>query len=131
MSGRSLTDGHCRPAPGSRHLWSQAGGLEEGVDDHRAFAVGAIWLVAIVVFQRQNAEKALHSSEARLRAVFESAIDGIIMMDAGGVVQMCNPACEKMFGYGADEVVGHNVTMLMPTPDNDEHDDYLSNCRRT
>ena len=116
---------------GLGYLWSQAGGLKEVVDDHRAFTVGAIWLTAIMVYLRQKAEIALHSSEARLRAIVDSAIDGIIMIDAVGVVRTCNPACEKMFGYAADDIVGRNVKMLMPAPYNDEHDDYLSIYRRT
>ncbi len=69
--------------------------------------------------------------ELRLRAVVETAVDGVILIDAQGCVQLFNPACEKLFGYSADEVIGRNVKMLMPSPYRDEHDRYLENYRRT
>jgi PAS domain S-box-containing protein len=71
------------------------------------------------------------SDEARLRAVVNTAVDGVILIDAAGTVLMFNPACEKLFGYPADEVVGRNVKMLMPAPYRDEHDGYIGNYRRT
>jgi PAS domain S-box-containing protein len=69
--------------------------------------------------------------ESRLRAVIETAVDGVILIDAQGRIQVFNPACEKLFGYSADEVIGQNVRMLMPPPYRDEHDGYLANFRRT
>jgi PAS domain S-box-containing protein len=71
------------------------------------------------------------SDEGRLRAVVNTAVDGVILIDAAGTVLMFNPACEKLFGYPADEVIGHNVKMLMPVPYRGEHDGYVSNYRRT
>jgi PAS domain S-box-containing protein len=70
-------------------------------------------------------------TESHLRAVVETAIDGIILMDAAGTVTMFNPACERMFGYQAAEVIGGDVKQLMPSPYRDEHDQYLENYRRT
>ncbi|HEX7006256.1 MAG TPA: PAS domain S-box protein [Alphaproteobacteria bacterium] len=69
--------------------------------------------------------------ESRLRAVVNTAVDGVILIDADGVILMFNPACEKMFGYSAEEVIGQNVKILMPPPYRDEHDDYIANYRRT
>jgi PAS domain S-box-containing protein len=69
--------------------------------------------------------------ETRFRAIFDTAVDGIILMDRRGVVTMFNPACERMFGYGAAEVVGGDVKRLMPSPYHDEHDQYLANYQRT
>jgi two-component system, LuxR family, sensor kinase FixL len=66
-------------------------------------------------------------TESRLRAVVETAIDGIIFMDAEGLVTMFNPACERMFGYRADEIIGGEVKRLMPGA---EHDQYLHKSRR-
>src|SRR5258705_511017 len=62
-----------------------------------------------------------------MRALIETAVDGAILIDAGGVVLMFNPACEKLFGYCADEVIGKNVKMLMPEPYRHEHDGYVAN----
>ena len=72
-----------------------------------------------------------HSSEARLRAVVETAVDGVILIDRRGLVLLFNPACERLFGYRADEVIGQNVKMLMPNPYRDEHDHYIANYLRT
>jgi PAS domain S-box-containing protein len=69
--------------------------------------------------------------ESRLRAIVDTAVDGIILMDAAGRVTMFNPACERMFGYAADEIVGGDVKQLMPPPYREEHDQYLDNYRRT
>jgi len=48
------------------------------------------------------------------QALLEAAVDGIIVIDVQGRIQIINPACEKLFGYKPDEVVGRNVNMLMP-----------------
>jgi two-component system, LuxR family, sensor kinase FixL len=72
-----------------------------------------------------------HRSEARLAGVFEAAVDGIILIDAHGTVQELNPAVERLFGYAASEVIGHNVKMLMPTPYHEEHDGYLQRYHET
>jgi PAS domain S-box-containing protein len=69
--------------------------------------------------------------EARLKAVVDTAVDGVILIDARGIVLKFNPACEKLFGYTASEVVGQNVKMLMPPPFRDEHDTYLASYHRT
>jgi len=71
------------------------------------------------------------SDETRLRTVLDTAVDGVILIDAGGSVLMFNPACERLFGYRADEVIGQNVRMLMPPPYRNEHDGYLANYHRT
>ena len=74
----------------------------------------------------QNTE---HSS--RLKAVIETAIDGIITISDRGIVETVNPAAARIFGYAPDEVIGRNIKMLMPEPDKSQHDGYIENYLRT
>jgi len=67
----------------------------------------------------------------RLQAVFDTAVDGIILIDRQGRILTFNPACERLFGYTPDEVKGRNVKMLMPPSYADNHDRFLSNYQRT
>jgi two-component system, sensor histidine kinase and response regulator len=52
--------------------------------------------------------------ELRIRAILDSALDGIITMDEHGVVETYNPAAAQMFGYGAEDVIGQNLHRLVP-----------------
>ncbi len=83
------------------------------------------------ITDRARLEQGLRDSEAQHRAVIETAVDGIIIIDMLGTVRMFNPACVAMFGYQAENVVGQNVKMLMPSPYFDEHDAYLQNYAKT
>jgi len=60
--------------------------------------------------------------EPVLQSIFDSAVDGIIVIDGKGIVKAFNPAAERLFGYAAAEVLGQNVKLLMPSPDRDEYD---------
>ncbi|HEX7565529.1 MAG TPA: PAS domain S-box protein, partial [Bradyrhizobium sp.] len=79
----------------------------------------------------RDAQRALRESMARLTAVVETAVDGFILIDSRGRILLFNPACEKLFGYRADEVFHENVKMLMPQTYSLHHDDYLRNFLRT
>jgi two-component system sensor histidine kinase/response regulator len=56
----------------------------------------------------------LHMGESRLRALVETAVDGIIMADARGKIQSFNSAAERMLGWRADEIIGQDITIIMP-----------------
>jgi two-component system sensor kinase FixL len=64
--------------------------------------------------------------EALLQAILETSPDGLITIDEHGIIQSFNPAAERMFGYGAVEVMGRNVSCLMPSPYRENHDGYLA-----
>lgn len=70
-------------------------------------------------------------SEALLRTVIGTAVDGIVVTDENGIVQLYNPACERLFGYSPREVLGQNVKILMPPEYSDEHDGYIRAYRAT
>jgi len=83
------------------------------------------------VTSRKQAEAALQESEARMRAIFETAVDAIITIDDRGRLERLNPAAERLFGYAEAEVAGRNVSMLMPAPHRDNHDAYLAHYLQT
>jgi PAS domain S-box-containing protein len=66
-----------------------------------------------------------YEAAARWRAIVESAVDGIIVIDHRGRIEAFNPAAERLFGYQSAEVVGRNVSTLMPAEDAARHDGYL------
>jgi PAS domain S-box-containing protein len=69
----------------------------------------------------------MEDSKLRIKAILDTAIDGVITIDSRGLIQSFSPSAEHMFGWTADEVIGRNIKMLMPEPDKTRHDAYLSN----
>ena len=69
--------------------------------------------------------------EGKLRRVIDAALDGMVVIDSSGRVLLYNDACERLFGYSAEEVVGNNVRMLMTQTDRKNHDTYIRNYLRT
>ncbi len=69
-------------------------------------------------------------NETKLRAIMDTAVDGMIMINRRGIVQSFNLAAERIFHYSADEVLGRNVSMLMPEPYAGEHDAYMERYLR-
>ncbi len=73
--------------------------------------------------KRQNRDQ----SAAEFEAVVDAAVDGIIVIDSQGLIEVFNRGAEQIFGYTSAEVYGRNVSMLMPPHDSDRHDGYIRN----
>lgn len=67
----------------------------------------------------------------RLQAIINTAIDGIITINSLGMIESINPAGARMFGYDAEELIGQNISLLMPDPYRSEHDGYIQSYIRT
>jgi PAS domain S-box-containing protein len=74
---------------------------------------------------------AVRDIAARLQAILDTVVDGVITIDEVGTVETFNPAAERIFGYAAAEVLGRNIRMLMPEPYHGGHDGYLARYRST
>lgn len=64
--------------------------------------------------------------EAHLLSILQTIPDAMVVIDAAGIVSSFSAAAERLFGYDANDVVGHNVRMLMPDPDRTAHDAYIA-----
>lgn len=73
----------------------------------------------------------MQNSDVLFKTLIEIAVDGIMVIDEFGLIQVYNRTCERLFGYKAEEVIGQNVKILMPPPYHAEHDDYLTHYRDT
>ncbi len=68
---------------------------------------------------------------ARAQAVLDTAVDAIVTISDQGIIETVNPATMKMFGYGEDDLIGRNVSMLMPEPHRSQHGEYLRQYQHT
>ena len=80
---------------------------------------------------RRQAEEALRQSDERTRSIVDNIVDGIITIDQSGIVQTVNTAVGRIFGYSPDELIGRNVSALMPEPYRGNHGDYLASYFRS
>jgi len=78
-----------------------------------------------------SAAMIIMENAALLKAIIENAIDGIITIDDRGRVESINPAACKLFQYSPEDVIGNNVSMLMPQPYKSQHDDYIHRYQQT
>ncbi|WP_339720094.1 PAS domain S-box protein [uncultured Paraglaciecola sp.] len=71
-------------------------------------------------------KETIKDANERLIALLNAAVDGLIIIDKKGNIELFNSAAQKMFMYSSQEVLGKNIKMLMPAPFSREHDSYLS-----
>ncbi|MBH0014622.1 PAS domain S-box protein, partial [Pseudoalteromonas sp. NZS100_1] len=80
--------------------------------------------------QRAN-DAALRNSENHLRSILSTVPDAMIVIDEHGIILSFSAAAERLFGYAEREVVGRNVSVLMPSPDRERHDGYIARYLNT
>jgi PAS domain S-box-containing protein len=122
---------------GTGERWVSASG--RGVYDENGAAVGMLGVVQDVTEQVRTNEtlraqgesvRQRDRAEAYLAAIVDSADDAIIAKDLNGIIQSCNAAAERMFGYSAAELVGRPIRMLIPADRQGEEDEILARLRR-
>jgi PAS domain S-box-containing protein len=92
-------------------------------DDPVGWCDGFLWDVT----DQALAKAEMQERERYLSMLIDNVIDAIIIIDARGIIETFNHAAEQIFGYSSDEVLGRNLSMLMPEPDRSAHDGYLDN----
>ena len=83
------------------------------------------------ISERKAADLALRERESRLRSILDTLPDAIVVINESGAIQSFSPAAERLFDYTEAEIVGRNVSMLMPSPYREGHDGYLQRYRTT
>jgi two-component system sensor kinase FixL len=79
----------------------------------------------------QPAAPAPVDAEAHLRSILATVPDAMVVIDEAGLILSFSAAAQKMFDYSESDVIGRNIKMLMPNPDRDRHDQYLTNYLTT
>lgn len=93
-----------------------------------AAMTGVVFLIlglANALLRYRDLWQALAARDARLNAMVDTSANGVITINEQGLVQDFNPAAERMFGYTKHEVIGRNISMLMPSPLAEQHDAHL------
>lgn len=97
-------------------------------------AVGGLCVLAgglLMVWINHALLSRVEEGEARLRSMLDTATDAVITIDSAGLIQSFNPRAEALFGYPAAEVLGHNLTRLMPPSYREAHERGLSHYLAT
>ena len=87
--------------------------------------------VARDITESKRALMALAEREAHLRSVLETVPDAMVVIDRTGIIRSFSATAVRLFGYAAEEVIGGNVSLLMPEPYRGQHDGYLKRYART
>lgn len=100
--------------------------LRDQAGDLHGYAV----VVRDITDQRAN-DAALRNSENHLRSILSTVPDAMIVIDEHGIILSFSTAAERLFGYEEGDVIGKNVSVLMPSPDRERHDGYIERYLRT
>ncbi len=90
-----------------------------------AIAVAGLAALTWLGWQMAQTQARLTQRELHLQSILDTVPDATVVIDASGIMQSFNTSAVRQFGYTAEEAVGRNVSMLMPTPYREQHDGYL------
>jgi two-component system sensor kinase FixL len=77
------------------------------------------------LIEKTNKRPVPEFDAAAQQVLMDAFLEGIVVIDTDGIVERFNTAAENMFGYSKDEMIGNNVDILMPSPDHEQHDNYI------
>src|SRR4029078_84674 len=78
-----------------------------------------------------DSTRAAMAREAHVQSILDTVPDAMVVIDVRGIMQSFSAAAARLFGYSANEVIGKNVSMLMPSPYREQHDGYVERYLRT
>ncbi|HEY9164122.1 MAG TPA: CHASE domain-containing protein, partial [Magnetovibrio sp.] len=100
-----------------------------------------VWMLLVAARKRDTIERTVQErteelnrvtqralqNEARTKAIIDNTSEGMIVIDKAGCIETFNPAAERIFGYRADEVIGQDVSLLLPQDERNAHKGYVGN----
>ncbi|PCI46921.1 MAG: hybrid sensor histidine kinase/response regulator [Alphaproteobacteria bacterium] len=112
---------------GDSHLISWSNTVIRSAETNELYVVGT----GVDISKHSAMADLLSEREAKFKAIFESANDGIIITDRNGKIEQVNFTATKLFGYNLSELHGKNVKILIPEQDHDRHDEYIQKYNKT
>lgn len=107
--------------------WQMIALPEKGWDEEHQYIrivhllIFLIWMAGCcMIVLRGIGKRAIIENEARLKSMSEASLDALIMINKKGLITFWNPAAEKMFGYGSQEVMGEDIHNVIARPDDTE-----------
>ena len=123
-------------ATGEPYIVPEGGGyrIDRGAFEYYEWRVDRITLPdgrfgLVCYFRDISAQKQAAAAKAYLAALVDSADDAIIAKDLNGIIQSCNPAAERLFGYSCEELIGRPVRILIPPDRLSEEEHFLDRLR--
>ncbi|MCK5576233.1 MAG: PAS domain S-box protein, partial [Sphingomonadales bacterium] len=107
------------------HQLMEVQNLREQADEQAASAVGMAETLAVATEEAELAKSKAEADEQRTRAIMNTVVDAIITVNSKGIIETFNMGAQTIFGYAPEEMIGRNVSFLMPEPLRSQHDGFI------